>query len=57
MLAQWGNVILLDHMLVGGLDHLRGRFGQRAARHGDVLVGGRCCDWIDRSGSSLRVDS
>jgi hypothetical protein len=35
---------LLDHVVVSGLDHLRGRFGQRAARHGDVLVGRRCCD-------------
>jgi hypothetical protein len=43
------------HVLVGGLDHIGRRFGQRA-RPGGILVGGRCRSWIDWSGSSPLAD-
>jgi hypothetical protein len=44
------------HVLVGGLDHIGRRFGQRAERLGGILVGGRCRSWIDWSGSSPLAD-
>ena len=44
------------HVLVGGLDHIGRRFGQRAERPGGILVGGRCRSWIDWSGSSPLAD-